>query len=226
MWGVPGHQGRQPVVAWHPLQPGVQPAPPLCCSLRWFASSGALESSAGIASSSELVVYNVPGGLRELTAGRNLHQRLRGTRITAKGLHLAQDIHPLDHLPEDHMPAVQPWGRLRRHEELGAIGVGAAVGHGQDTRAGVLQCKGLVCEGAAVDGATTGAVVVGEVPTLGHEARDDPVEAGAPVAKALLAGNQLAEVLGRLGGDVGPQLHLDPPKGGTSSGHLKVDNRV
>lgn len=41
---------------------------------------------------------------------------------------------------------------------------------------------------------------------LAHEAWDDAVETGALVAEALLASAQGAEVLSRLGRDVGPQL--------------------
>lgn len=52
-------------------------------------------------------------------------------------------------------------------------------------------------------------VVVGEVTTLAHEAGNDTVEDGSLVAVSLLARAESAEVLGRLGDDIGAQLHDD-----------------
>lgn len=63
------------------------------------------------------------------------------------------------------------------------------------TWAGVFQHKVLVVELASVDGFAAGAVVVGEVSTLTHELRDDPVEAAAFEAEAFLMRTQAAEVL-------------------------------
>ena len=119
--------------------------------------------------------------------------------------------------------------------------VGAGVGHGQGTSAGVFQGKVLVGELLAVDGLASGAlyftvsvlafvrdvltvyssppdldstcIVVGEVTALAHEAGDDAVEAGALVSVALLAGAEGAEVLGRLGDDVLAELHDDLAEG-------------
>ena len=51
---------------------------------------------------------------------------------------------------------------------LGAVGVGAGVGHGQDPWPGVLEVEVLVVELVAVDGLAAGAVVVREVTTLPH----------------------------------------------------------
>lgn len=51
--------------------------------------------------------------------------------------------------------------------------------------------------------------MVGEVTTLAHKVGDDTVERGALEPEALLARAQGAEVLGRLGHDVGAQLLFD-----------------
>uniref|UniRef100_A0A3B4UIS6 Uncharacterized protein n=1 Tax=Seriola dumerili TaxID=41447 RepID=A0A3B4UIS6_SERDU len=51
-------------------------------------------------------------------------------------------------------------------KKLGSIGVWSGVGHGQDARAGVLQGEVLVSKLVAIDGLSTGSIVVGEVPTL------------------------------------------------------------
>ncbi len=122
------------------------------------------------------------------------------------GLDLLDDVHALDDGAEDDVLPVQPGGLGRAQEELRAVGVGAGVGHGEDPRAGVLQLEVLVGELVAVDGLAAGAVAVGEVSALAHEVGDDPVEGGALVAVALLAGAEGAEVLGGLGDHIGAEL--------------------
>lgn len=117
----------------------------------------------------------------------------------------------VDDLAEHHVLAVQPRRHDRGDEELGAVGVLAGVGHGQQERAVVLELEVLVGELLSVDALAAGAVAAGEVTALEHELRDDPVEAGALVAEAVLAGGQLAEVLRRLGNDVVVQLEDDAP---------------
>lgn len=83
------------------------------------------------------------------------------------------------------MPAIQPGGLHCGNEELGAIGVGAGISHGKDSRASVLQDEVLVGELLAIDGFSTGTIVVSKVTTLQHEVGDDAVESGALVAEAL-----------------------------------------
>lgn len=80
----------------------------------------------------------------------------------------------------------------------------------------MLQHEILIRKGAgAVDGNGASAVAVEEVSALDHEILDHAVEPGALVAlrSALgvfrLAGAELAEVFGRLGGDVCEEFHLD-----------------
>ena len=84
----------------------------------------------------------------------------------------------------------EPGGGDSGDEELGAVGAGAAVGHREEARPGVLEVEVLVVEGGAVDGLAAGAVVVGEVATLEHKVLDAAVEDRALVAKALLASLQ------------------------------------
>ena len=81
------------------------------------------------------------------------------------------------------MLAIQPRCLGGAQEELGAVGAGSSVGHGEDTckvlsstaewsnhalltRAGVLQSEVLISELLAIDGLATGAVLPGEVATL------------------------------------------------------------
>jgi hypothetical protein len=86
------------------------------------------------------------------------------------------NVKTLDNLAEDDVLAVQPGGLdgadeelravamelLERHRRLDKVNVrsGAGVGHGEDTGASVLQVEVLVLELLAVDGLTTGALLL------------------------------------------------------------------
>jgi len=144
-------------------------------------------------------------------------------------------------LAEDDVAAVKPASLYGGDEKLRAVAiggamsvlskfqggsgsgirVGAGVGHGEKTRAGVLLDEVLIGELLTVDGLATGAllelasklrrrtgvwmsahVAAGKVTTLEHEIRNDAVESRALVAEAVLAGAQLTEVAGGLGDDV------------------------
>ena len=50
-----------------------------------------------------------------------------------KALDLLDDIHPLDHLAEHHVLAIQPLGLGGADKELGAVSVGSSVGHGENS---------------------------------------------------------------------------------------------
>ena len=76
------------------------------------------------------------------------------------------DFQTLGHGAEHDVLAVEPGGLHGAEEELGAVGVGARVGHGEDAGSGVGEGEVLVGEGPAVDGPTARAVVVGEVTAL------------------------------------------------------------
>jgi len=101
---------------------------------------------------------------------------------------------------------IQPSGLHGTDEELGSVGVGASVGHRQNSGAGVLQTEVLIGELVAIDGLASSAVVVGKIATLAHEVWNDAMETRSLVAKALLAGAQSTEVLGGLGHDIRAQL--------------------
>ena len=126
------------------------------------------------------------------------------------------------------MLAIQPGGLDGAQEELGAVGVGAGVGHGEDTGASVLEGEVLISELLTVDGLTTGAVAAGEITTLAHELGDDAMEGGAleveglaGLAGTLLAGAEATEILGGLGDNVGAESHLDAAGGLTTNGHVE-----
>lgn len=94
----------------------------------------------------------------------------------------------------------------------------------------MLYGKGLVVELVAVNRLAAGAIASSKVTTLDHELLDDAVEDGALVVQrlsglsnALLACAEGAEVLGRLGNEVGVELHGDTADGLAAEGDIKVD---
>jgi len=105
--------------------------------------------------------------------------------------------------------AIKPAGDDSGDEELGAIGVGAGVGHGEKSWLGVLAGEVLVGELLTVDGLATSAVATGEVTALKHELRDDAVESRASVSEALLAGAKSTEVLSGLGDYIIVEVEVD-----------------
>ena len=132
------------------------------------------------------------------------------------GLHELHDVHALDDLTEYGVLAVQPRGDHGGDEELGSLGVGASVSHGEKSGLGVLDLEVLVVELTAVDGLAAHTVSVSEVTTLKHEVRDDSVEARSLVVEgfargsnALLASTESTEVLGGLGNGLTEKTEQD-----------------
>jgi len=119
--------------------------------------------------------------------------------------------------------AIQPCGLYGGQEELGAVGVGASISHGQVSGSGVLQLEVLITELLTIDGFAASAVVVGEVSSLTHEVGDDAVEGGTLVSKALLSGTKSTEVLSGLWDYISTKLHLNPSKRLAIGGHVEVN---
>ena len=70
----------------------------------------------------------------------------------------------------------------------------------------MLQLEVLICKLLAVDALATSSIVLGEVTSLAHEVRDDPVESAALKSEALLTCAQGTEVLGCLWNHISTQL--------------------
>jgi hypothetical protein len=136
---------------------------------------------------------------------------LDAARLGADGLKSGDDIQGglVSDFAENDVAAIEPRGDDGGDEELGAVGVGASVSHGEQTRLGVLQLEVLVGELLAVDGLATGAVTTGEVTALKHEVRDDSVERRALVTEALLASAESLEVGSGLGNNVIEEVEVD-----------------
>jgi len=136
------------------------------------------------------------------------------------------NVHTLGHAAENNVLAIEPLSLDSAKEELGAVGPGASVRHGENTGTGVLELEVLISELSAIDGLASSAVVVGEVTTLAHELRNHTVEGAALVAKALLASAESTEVLSSLGDDIGAESHLNAASRLTVDGDIKENDRV
>lgn len=133
-------------------------------------------------------------------------------------------IQALNNLSKDNVLAIEPRSISSAQKELRAISVRSGVGHGENSWASVLEPEVLIRELVAIDGLSTRAIVVGEVTTLAHEARDDAVEGGSGEPEALLASAELTEVLGGLGDDVGAELHDDAASRPSADGDVEENS--
>lgn len=124
---------------------------------------------------------------------------LGSTRVGTVRLDLLDQIHTVLDFTKDDVLSVQPRGLYGGDKELGAVGVGSSVGHGQQSRLGVLELEVFIGKLVAVDGLSTGTVSVGKVTTLQHKVGNDSVEGGTGVAETLFTGAQGSEVGGGLG---------------------------
>uniref|UniRef100_A0A8C5EZD5 Uncharacterized protein n=1 Tax=Gouania willdenowi TaxID=441366 RepID=A0A8C5EZD5_GOUWI len=119
---------------------------------------------------------------------------------------------------------IQPGSLDGAEEELGSVGVGSCIGHGQDSWSGVLQLEVLISKLLSIDGLTSGPIVVGEVAALAHEVRDDSMEGAPLVAKAFLSSAESSEVLRRLRHHVSTELHDNPADGVPTGGNVEEDS--
>merc|ERR1719244_2389345 len=128
-------------------------------------------------------------------------------RLGAKTFNLLDDIHSLHNLAKHHMLPVQALSLSSAEEELGPIGVGASISHGQNARSGVLQLEILILKLGTIDRLATCAISCSEVTSLAHEVRNHPVERRSLESEPLLASTESTEVLRSLGNHVFSQLH-------------------
>ena len=117
-------------------------------------------------------------------------------------LYSLNDIHGGGDLAEDGVLSAEVSEGIEAEEELGSFGVGASVGDGEDTEAGVSGAESLAVERHAVDGLSASSVSSSEVAALGHKSGNDSVEGAALVVEglaevtdALLGSAEGAEVL-------------------------------
>lgn len=136
-----------------------------------------------------------------------------GSASRAVRLNLLDNIESVSDLTEHNVLAVEPGAGDGGDEELGAVGIGTSVGHGQKTGSVMSLDKVFIGKLVAVDGHSTRSILSGEVTALEHKLRDDSVEDGFGVSKSLFAGSEGPEVLGSLGGHIIVELEGDSAKG-------------
>lgn len=159
-------------------------------------------------------LYQHKSIFRDLSTIFDHHRRRSPPTFRTHLLHCLDYAVAIDNLPEYHMFPIQPCSLLGADKELGSVGVGTGIGHGQHTRTGVLLLEVLILELETIDGFTTSSIASGEVPTLAHEAWDDAMEGRALVVQwlarppePLLSGAETPEILSSFWGDIGKQLH-------------------
>lgn len=114
--------------------------------------------------------------LRKLTTIGN-NDGLRGGSASGSNLlDRPYDVHSFNNLSEHDVFSIEPLGFLRTDEELRSVGIRTGIGHGEDSRTGVLLFEILVGEFVTIDGLTAGAVTSGEITALAHEIGDHTVE--------------------------------------------------
>mmetsp|Transcript_85394 Transcript_85394/g.215284 ORF Transcript_85394/g.215284 Transcript_85394/m.215284 type:complete len:246 (+) Transcript_85394:320-1057(+) len=156
---------------------------------------------------------------------------LRGfPALAAAPLHLVNDLVTCDYLPEDDMLAIQVWSGRSGNKELGAVGVGARIGHGEHAFPRVPSDEVLVPKLLAIDRLPTCAITASEISTLTHEAWNDAMEHATHVvqplatpALALLARAEGTEVFRCLRHDISEQLEDYAANGLVVETDLKED---
>jgi len=143
--------------------------------------------------------------------------------LGSNALDVLDDVLALDDLAEDDVLSVKPRAGNGGNEELGAVGVLAGVGHGEEERLGVLELEVLIGELLAIDGLSTSSVVVGKVTTLEHELGNDTVEDGVLEAVAVLTSAELAEVPCGLWGNAVLELEHNLAGGLATNGDIEED---
>jgi len=99
------------------------------------------------------------------------------SRLAAEALSGLDDVVAINDLSEDDVLSVEPSGLGGADEELGSVGVGTSVGHGQNTLTSVGKLEVLVGELGTIDGFTTTSITTGEIYTkeikeVNYRARD------------------------------------------------------
>lgn len=123
-------------------------------------------------------------------------------------------------LTENDMLVIEPSRHHRGDEELGPVGVGSSISHGQKASLGVQPFEILIwkggmfiakqsgrsriptCKFVAIDRFAASTVVAGKITALKHKLRDHTVKCGSFVAIAIFTSCQCPEVCRGPGDDV------------------------
>lgn len=141
---------------------------------------------------------------------------------------LFDDFHSVDHLPEDHMFAIEMRAGLERDEELRGVGVSAAVGHRKQSCTGMSPRKALIHKGTSVDREATLSTSIRDVSSLDHKSINDAMklcvqimQLGLVWSLAVLTSAEASEILSSFGSEVVEQLEDHPA--GSCGPDLDID---
>ena len=170
------------------------------------------------------------GFSRELTAVDD-DNRLFGLVVSVNSVafYHIENVKAVSDFAEDAVGTIEMGSGDEAEEELGAVGVGSSVGHGEDTSTLVLVYEVLIGESLSVDGGSTSSVSGGEITSLSHELRNDSVESASLEVEsltlwsaALLTCAESSEVLRGLW-SVSCEVHSDSAGSLTANGNVEED---
>ena len=78
-------------------------------------------------------------------------------------------------LSKDNVSSIKPWSVDSSDVELRTVSIGSGVGHGNDSDF-VFKDEVFVFKFGTIDGLSSSAVMISEVSSLDHEARNDSME--------------------------------------------------
>lgn len=141
------------------------------------------------------------------------------------------DQEAIDHFSEHDVFTVQEVALGACDEELAAVGVASAVGHGEKTRSIVLQFEVFIVKTWSIYACGSGAIASDKVSSLNHEILDDSVERSSFESNwntifSHLASAQLSEVFTCFWTHVRVQLHDETPNLRLTHSYVKKHNRV
>ncbi|EJK48545.1 hypothetical protein THAOC_32645 [Thalassiosira oceanica] len=119
----------------------------------------------------------------------------RSPALTSDGLDGLHDVHALDNASENAVLAVKPCRLRGAQKELGTIGVRPSIGHGPEgswmdfppVPVEFANVKQTLASNQSIVMIFKLTVVVGEVTSLAHEARNDSMERRALESESLLS---------------------------------------
>ena len=110
----------------------------------------------------------------------------QGALSCAETLDSRNQLKSTDDLSKYAVFAVEVRGKHSSDEELGSVGVGTRISHGQETNNVVLQGKVFISEFGSVNALASSSISSGEIATLQHELGDYSMER-APLVVQVLA---------------------------------------
>lgn len=95
----------------------------------------------------------------------DLNSAARLPTLGSESLNQPHKIHALNNFSKYCVLSIEPFCLFCCDEELGAVGVGPSISHGEEARLGVLELEVLIRELSTINTLTTSSIEVGKVTT-------------------------------------------------------------